>query len=117
MNLTENFTDKEFRCPCCKICEMDKHFMMELQGLRDVCGFPFFVTSGYRCLKHNTEVSKRSMNDHVKGCAVDVKCASRYQRAKILKEALEGGYFKDIAIAKTFIHLGEGKVNQGVGVY
>ena len=117
MNLTENFTDRELKCPCCGVCKMDEHFMMELQGLRDVCNFSFFVTSGYRCEKHNAEVSKRSVNDHVKGCAVDVKCAHRHQRAKILKEALDGGYFKDIAIAKTFIHLGRGRTHQGVGVY
>ena len=37
--------------------------------------------------------------------------------SKLLKEAIECGYFKDIAISVTFIHLGKGNVQNGVGVY
>ena len=41
----------------------------------------------------------------------------RYRRFKLLKEAIGCEYFKDIAIAKTFIHLGKGNVKNGVGIY
>ena len=37
--------------------------------------------------------------------------------SKLLKEAIGCEYFKDIAIAKTYIHLGKGNVKNGVGVY
>ena len=42
---------------------------------------------------------------------------NRYKRHALIKEAILNSYFKDIAIAGTFIHLGEGNINHGVGVY
>ena len=41
----------------------------------------------------------------------------RYKRFNVLKEAVNNGYFKDIAIAKGFIHLGKGNTKNGIGVY
>jgi len=116
-NLTENFTASELMCPCCEEVHMDPVFMIELQKIRSLLGVPMVTTSGWRCEKHNAEVSSNSKGDHVKGLAVDISIKGRYFRANLLKAALESGYFKDIAIAKTFIHLGKGKNYQGVGVY
>ena len=96
---------------------MDPEFLIYLQGLRELCDFPFLVTSGYRCESHNSEVSKRSMNDHVRGKAVDISITDRYKRAIILDHILEVGYFKDIAIADNFIHVGKGKTKVGIGFY
>ena len=115
--LTKNFIDKEFFCSCCKKQEMDKEFVNKLQELRTSCGFGFKINSGWRCDEHNSKVSKNSMGDHPRGLAVDVHCTDRYKRAKLLQLAINSGYFKDIAISKTFIHLGKGKVEQGIGVY
>lgn len=96
---------------------MNTEFMVHLQGLREVADFPFPITSGYRCVEHNREVSTASMNDHTRGKAVDIAITDRYKRAIILKHILDIGYFKDVAIAKTFIHVGTGKESAGVGVY
>ena len=41
----------------------------------------------------------------------------RYKRFDILKKTIAIEYFKDIAISKTFIHLGKGNIKNGVGVY
>ena len=41
----------------------------------------------------------------------------RYKRYELLMKAILSEYFKDIAISKTFIHLGRGNVKNGVGVY
>lgn len=117
MNLTKNFTKAEVACPCCGECEMDMEFMNKLQIIRSHCGFGFKINSGYRCEKYNAEVSSNSMGDHARGLAVDVSIKDRYKRAKLLNIALNIGYFADIAIDKTFIHLGRGKTQQGVGVY
>ena len=117
MHLTKNFTSEEVACPCCGEASMDTEFMAKLQILRTHCGFPFVVTSGYRCKAHNDEVSPNSQGDHTRGLAVDIKIKDRYKRATILQKALNIGYWKDIAIAKDFIHLGKGRTKQGIGVY
>ena len=105
------------KCPCCGECNMDDSYMADLQEIRTICEFGFKVNSGYRCKSHNAEVSKNSRNDHTLGKAVDIHMTRRYRRAKLLKYLLNSGYFNDIAIAKTFIHIGKGRDRSGVGVY
>jgi len=48
---------------------------------------------------------------------VDIHCNDRNKRARFLMHLLVNSYFKDIAIAKTFIHIGKGRSHQGLGVY
>ena len=115
--LTKNFSESEFSCPCCGNSEIDSEFVFKLQELRTSCNFSFKVNSGWRCEEYNTKISKKSMGDHTRGLAVDIHLNDRYKRATFLQYALSMGYFKDIAISKTFIHLGRGKSKQGVGVY
>ena len=116
-NITKNFTEDELKCPCCGKVAMDSTFMATLQRIREQCGFGLKVNSGYRCESHNAEVSKNSRNDHTRGKAVDIHMTRRYRRAKLLKYLLNSGYFNDIAISKTFIHIGKGRDRSGVGVY
>ena len=115
--ITKNFTTDEMECPCCGECEMDDGYMISLQDVRSRCGFGFRVNSAYRCEEHNNKVSKNTRGQHVTGQAVDISMKDRYKRFKLLKEAIESGYFKDIAVSKTFIHLGKGNIENGVGVY
>ena len=116
-NITKNFTTNEMKCPCCKECDMNQEFMNNLQSLREICAFGFKINSAYRCEKHNSSVSKNTRGQHAQGLAVDISMKDRYKRFKLLKEAIINGYFKDIAISKTFIHLGKGNIENGVGVY
>ena len=115
--ITKNFTTGEMKCPCCDACKMDKDFMDALQDVRTICGFGFRVNSAYRCEEYNNKVSSNTRGQHVTGQAVDISMKDRYKRFKLLSKAIEIGYFKDIAISKTFIHLGKGNVKNGVGVY
>ena len=118
MKIRKNFEDTEFVCGCgCGVQKMDDDFLDNLQELRTKCGFGFKINSGWRCNEHNTKVSKNSMGDHPRGYAVDIHCPDRYKRAKILYFALVSKRFKDIAISKTFIHIGKGKKEQGIGIY
>ncbi len=117
MRLSKNFQSSEFKCSHCGDTKMDKEFISKLQELRTLCNFPFKINSGWRCDEHNKKVSKNSRGDHVLGTACDVHCVDRYKRFSILQHAISLGYFKDIAISKTFIHLGRGNVKNGVGVY
>ena len=115
--ITKNFTTKEMQCPCCNKCNMDDEFMINLQEIRTICGFGFRVNSGYRCESHNAKVSKSSRNDHTLGKAADIHMTNRYKRSTLLKHLLDSEHFLDIAIAKTFIHIGRGKSSSGIGVY
>ena len=115
--ITKNFTVNEMKCPCCDKCNMDFEFMEELQRIRELCGFGFKVNSAYRCAKYNKKVSSNTRGQHATGQAVDVSMKDRYKRYELLLKAIESKYFKDIAISKTFIHLGRGNVKNGVGVY
>jgi len=96
---------------------MDEGYMKELQDVRTACGFGFRINSAYRCAKHNATVSKNTRGQHSTGEAVDISMKDRYKRFKLLEVAMECGYFKDIAISGTFIHLGKGNVQSGIGVY
>ena len=115
--ITKNFTTNEMQCPCCDECNMDDEFMKNLQDIRSKCGFGFKVNSAYRCDEYNSKVSKNTRGQHSTGHAVDISMRDRYKRFQLIKEAIMCGYFKDIAISKTFIHLGKGNVKNGIGVY
>ena len=57
----KHFDPSEFACHC-GTCGSDGHemnidFVAMLDDLRERCGFPFRVTSGYRCPAHNQQVS------------------------------------------------------------
>ena len=72
-----HFTPAEMACKCgeCESdgMEMDLDFMLRLETLRRICAFPFIVTSGYRCPKHNLAVSNTGLNGpHTTGRAVDI---------------------------------------------
>lgn len=70
--LTENFTDDELACPCCSKCEMNVQFLKMLQDVRSELARPFYITSGYRCSKHNEKVGGSPMSKHQFGMAVDI---------------------------------------------
>ena len=96
---------------------MDEGFMISLQDVRSRCGFGFRVNSAYRCAEYNAKVSNNTRGQHATGQAVDVSMKDRYKRYELLMKAIYAEYFKDIAISKTFIHIGKGNVKNGVGVY
>ena len=99
------FTEAELACKCgCGRCEMDEEFMADLDDLREVCGFPFPVTSGYRFESPDEKESSSTTpgrGPHTTGKAVDIAANAR-RKFKIL-EIADG--ITGIGIAKTFIHL------------
>ena len=39
-------------------------FLQKLDALREVCGFPFIITSGYRSPNHSIEAAKAKPGTH-----------------------------------------------------
>lgn len=71
----ENFTYEEFACRCgtCASENRMAEFVIDnLQELRTACGFPFVITSGYRCADHPIEAVKDEPGPHNTGLAVDI---------------------------------------------
>lgn len=103
MKKTNYFSTDELRCSHCGVSCMDEAFMDKLNELRHVCGFPFNLTSAYRCSEHPIEKAKQKPGTHNKGIAVDVLAGSA-DKYVIVKEALKLG-FTGIGIHNNFVHL------------
>ena len=80
-------------------------FLSKLDSLRERCGFPFVITSGYRSVKHSAEVNKpNGGGTHTKGIAADIAVSNGAQRMKVVKAALDMG-FNGIGVANGFVHV------------
>lgn len=68
------FTEKEMSCNCgCGGLPQDS-FMQILVTMREEAGFPFIISSGYRCPVYNSQVSDSGFTGpHTLGLAADVR--------------------------------------------
>src|SRR5688572_18275388 len=99
---------------------MSRDFVKKLDELRERCGFPLIVTSGYRSPEYNKSVSTSGLEGpHTTGMAVDLACNGG-QAYVILKHAFDLG-FTGIGVAQTgskrFIHLDILKTNPRPNVW
>ena len=94
----------DFACKETGLNEMDEVFIHRLDELREACGFPFIVTSGYRDKTHSAEAKKATGGQHTLGVAADIRITKGADRYKIVAKAIELG-FTGIGIAKTFVHV------------
>lgn len=83
---------------------MDFGFVKKLDVLRELCGFPLIVDSGYRTPAHNTAVGGEAASAHLTGEAVDIRCLTTQARFMILGNAFSLG-FRRVGVGDTFIHL------------
>ena len=98
------FRLEEFDCTHTGKNEMDEAFLQKLDQLREACGFPFTITSGYRDATHPNEVVKETPGTHNRGIAADIAVSNGKQKIQIVHEALKLD-FAGIGVAKTFIHV------------
>lgn len=84
--------------------KMDIMFVKVLDLVRERCGFPLKINSGYRTKEHNDKVGQTPTSAHTKGLAVDVACTDSYKRKKLLEHLM---FFKirRIRIYPTHIHV------------
>jgi len=83
---------------------MDKAFLAKLDKLREECGFPFTITSGYRDPSHPNEARKEKPGTHSQGIAADIAVSNGFERMNIVQNALKLG-FGGIGVARTLIHV------------
>ena len=101
------FTPEELQCSCCDQDGINPEFMEKVSALREQLGFPFIVTSAYRCVKHPIEARKDSPGAHTTGRAIDIG-VSGMSAYLVLQGALKAG-FRGIGVQQKgegrFIHL------------
>lgn len=95
--------------------ELNPELRQLLDKMRDECGFPFVINSGYRTVAQNASLSDAVGDSaHLSGLAVDIACNDSFKRDKLLNVAKANGIVRR-GIAKTFIHIDISKtLPQGV---
>lgn len=99
------FKRSDFDCRETGVNRMEDEFIHKLDTLREACGWPFFVTSGYRDPSHSAEIKKPNGGGmHTKGVAADIRVTNGKDRHEIVRHAMNLG-FTGIGVAKTFVHV------------
>jgi uncharacterized protein YcbK (DUF882 family) len=98
------FSYDDFSCQETGENFMEDEFIKKLDDLREACGWPFIVTSGYRDASHSAEINKPNGGGyHTKGVAADIAVSSGKQKHDIVRHATAMGL--SVGIAKTFVHV------------
>lgn len=103
-----HFTPAELACKCGCGMQPQPASVERLERLRVRCGFPFKVTSGARCPKHNAEESHTGLTGpHTKGQAFDIAIRGE-QALRLVDFAREEG-FTGVGVSQKgesrFIHI------------
>jgi uncharacterized protein YcbK (DUF882 family) len=98
------FKLSEFDCKETGNNKMQPEFLNMMDKLREACGFPFVITSGYRDPSHSIEAKKSKPGTHAQGIAADIRVVNGYQAYTIQKYAYELG-FTGIALGNGFVHV------------
>jgi uncharacterized protein YcbK (DUF882 family) len=98
------FDKSEFNCQYTGENKMTPEFLEKLDRLRETCGFPFVITSGYRSPDHPIEAAKDSPGTHSQGIAADIAVTSAARRHTLINYAFQQG-FTGIGVDSKFIHL------------
>ena len=104
-DLTKNFSNYEFDCPCCGKLGIKHKLVLIAQATRDIYGQRVIINSGVRCHAHNLEEGGKPNSDHLTGDGIDIHCTTSRLRYHILRSAIEAGVNR-IGIGSNFIHLG-----------
>jgi uncharacterized protein YcbK (DUF882 family) len=93
IKLSADFYADEFESPDTRESKMQPEFITKLQRLRSICGWQFFVKSGYRTPAYNKKLGGEDNSYHVQGMAADIshKGWTGIQRYKFVSAALSLG--------------------------
>lgn len=109
-DLSRNFSQSEFVCPCCGKFLLDQLLLNRLQELRSKLSKPIKIESGYRCPNHNRKVPGAAQNStHIFGWAVDIKTPDPQYALNLLILAYTIG-FRRIEVKRGNIHLDVGDI-------
>lgn len=86
------FQPAEYMCRCgCGRANVRPFFLERLDALRELCGFPIILSSGFRCPEYNKAVGGGEFSGHPEGLAADIQCS--HDRAwSILNNGMRVGF-------------------------
>ena len=107
--LWPHFTADEMACKCGCGALPGSDLMIMLETLRVRCNFPFPISSGARCPKHNDKESTTGLTGpHTTGLAVDI-AVGRAEAQQLVEIACRMGGWYGIGVNgkgdKRFVHL------------
>jgi len=102
----KHFTTEEFDSPdevgSGKL--MNPEVIERLDIVRDMCGFPVIINSGYRTVSHNKKIGGVSRSSHLSGLAVDISVKDSRKRFLLLSAVIKAGFVR-IGLGNGFIHV------------
>ena len=120
--LTKHFSEEEFACKCgCDEGFISSELVVKLEEIRIKFGKVMRITSGVRCLEHNSDIGSRKTSSHIPnkdgiGRAADISCKDTVTRLELLPLILKK--FKRVGINRAFIHVDvDYKKQDGIFVY
>lgn len=104
----------DFKCKCkwedCYITIMSKRTLTSVQSTREEYGEGFYITSAYRCNRHNEMVGGTATSNHKAGDAVDLWVDGSTKLERLASVARR--HFKYVSLHKTYIHC-DNRMNKG----
>lgn len=116
MQITRNFKDSEFQCPCCGVIKYDKSLVDKLQIIRNIIGVAITINSGYRCSNHNTKVGGYIKSLHMQGIAVDMKVTPGKMK-DLIELSKHVFYNNGVGVYPNHIHVDMGTYQRFTGKY
>lgn len=99
------FSESEFHCNGVNCFDKMNHDLLaKLDIAREMCGFPFKITSSWRSEEHNAKIGGVKSSAHLSGNAVDLSCKNATTRMYMIEALLTAG-FNRIGVSKNFIHV------------
>lgn len=88
---------------------MEAELVEMLDTARDIAGFPFIITSGFRTVAYNRDLITRGYaaspkSSHLLGLAVDLAVPNGRKRFLMMEALLDAGFTR-FGIGDTFLHV------------
>lgn len=120
------FKNKEFVCRCGCVMPSEVQANIEalvsnvLDPLREAYGKPIYVSSGYRCEKHNAAVGGVPRSQHLLGEAADISVKSenvkgKSELAELARLIVAQGRFDQLILYPSFLHVSYKHPSTGSG--
>lgn len=105
MQISKNFKLEEFICRCgCGGVVVDARLILALEEIRSRVGGPVYISSGFRCRRHNQIIGGVPDSFHTQGLAADITCP---QMSVLEQAARLSTWVKGMGVnrAKNFVHI------------